>query len=325
MKFFQKLKPRAGNMDLRIAAQNMRIVAEHGYGEVFVKGSGGFSLGEGIKIDPERTIAIVGAGPSARSEEGVAALAARKDRSGKRMMVVLAGAGYTRLGDGFKHADAVVLNHPNSLYVAGVPGVGARDLPYYVCSMAPAGAEEGNPSVFDAISGYGHGDNIRLWHAYVDGMEEPNPDQLAMTNPSGATGAAMLLYAAMYEIAGHKGKLKIEFFGMDGTADYKEGHMDNPAFHVWLENLKADQVAVRVGGGVHMVAREYWHQTLEILDFLEHYPDAIQSLHFHGTSVNAALFNTPDEHPRLAEEIRRSHEVIEGEEPGVEPGLKHHP
>jgi len=181
-----------------------------------------------------------------------------------------------------------------------------KDMTYYVASHCPAGTNPKYPSVFDQMEQAGCRDNVLLWHAHMqDGADFSGRDSIG--TGGGAGVAAVALTAAM----GHR---KFEFYGCDGSAKYAVDLSDLPAYAASLEK---DMVAIKIDDRVYPMRRNFWNQTQELMDFVENNPDMFHSIHFHGDSLNAKIFNTPDGKPR------RDYQVLENsvKPPAPEPGM----
>ncbi len=278
MIIFEKLQPLHKDFDPAEANANARISMEMGFAEAL-----GFdSDAPVVPDDLDCTIALVNPGPSARTEDSLALLNSGYDLQGNPMKVVLCNAGYGMLERGLKRADAFVSNLPGSS-PAKFPTFGDMDIPYYLASMCPAGADPENPSVFDHLVNAGKGDNIRLWHAHFEGCIAYE-NRHSVGTGSGAPVAALALFAAV----GYK---RFAIFGMDGSSEYAVDLGDPERMKKYVETLKQEEVGVRVGQKVFTATRAFLPQTREIMNFLREYPEAVQSIRFSGDTANAALFN----------------------------------
>lgn len=234
--------------------------------------------------DPEATVCIINPGPSARTPETLAYLNGSVAKDGSRLVRVLANAGYAMLAKGLTTAEFFVTHHPENKVVEGIPGLGDHDLQYLVSSASPAGADPENPSVIEHLESKGR--YPKIWHAHIEGVTDfEHSHRVAVGTGSGAPIAALALFAAM----GYK---KFEVFGMDGSAEYAVDLADTPTMNAYLKNLKSTEMAVSVGGKMFTVTRDFWPQTRELMDFLQNYPDAVNSLNFSGNTANAAIFNS---------------------------------
>lgn len=287
MRVYEKLQPLVSNIDLDDAQGNI-ATTKGAFPELLTPDNLG-KIG-----DPDTTVWIVNPGPSARTPDVLEKLNSRKDESGKCAIIVVAGMGYSMLDKGLKHADACVFNRPDTTFVQHLPTLGDEKIDYLMASMVPAGVNSNNLSVFDVLSSKGC--VTKLWHAHIDGVAEFGDDVVSVGTGSGAPVAALALYSAM-------GYRKFEIFGMDGSSAYDGIHGDQTGIQSWLQSLKDNEMAVRVGGKQFTVAKEFWPQTKEVLSFLQNYPDAVHSLRFSGNTANAAIFNTPDGKPNLDIEI----------------------
>ena len=287
MRIYERLQPLLGDMNPDHIRGNVALSTALGLPELLTPETAG-TIG-----DPETTVCIVNPGPSARTEESLAALNAGVDGNGKPMLIVLANAGYLMLERGLLRADAFVTNHPESA-PAKLPGMGDRDLEYLVASMAPAGADPENPSIFELLAEKGR--SVRLWHAHVDGGPDFGDGKVSVGTGSGAPVTALALYSAM-------GYRRFRIYGMDGSSQYAVDLGDSKAMSDYLQGLKDNEMAVRVGRDTFTVTRDFWPQTLEVLKLVEAYPEAVRSLRFSGATANAAIFNTPDGRPNMDFEV----------------------
>jgi hypothetical protein len=317
MIIFDKLSPKTPNEgsdhegDFRVSSiqRNIATTAHFGLLEVLTTDNAG-KIG-----DPNTTVCIVSPGPSARAPEVLSYLNAGHDDKGKEMLIVLASAGYGMLGRGLTKAHAWVAHHSNNTYaspneqgqmVETIPGLGDRkDIQYLVSSMSPTGVDPDKPSLFDLLAQKGI--TPQIWHAHIEGVTDFGDDKVSVGTGSGAPVAAMALFAAM-------GYRKFEFFGMDGSSAYDIDVNDTPTTQKYLQGLKDQEMAVSVGGKVFTVTRAFWPQTLEVMDFLKNYPEAVQSIKFSGNTANAAIFNSWNGREFTCGEIK----ILEKPKPGAD-------
>lgn len=285
---FPKLQPLSGDMNPAHIRGNVAASTELGLEEVLTD--------ETVRLNPDRdaTICIVNPGPSARTQEVMDYLNGAVAKDGGRMIRVLASAGYGMLSRGLATAEYCVVHHPGNIYlekdatgqmVERIPGFGDRALQYLVASMATAGADPNNPSVFDLLMSKGH--KPKIFHAHVEGVTSFPEDKIGVGTGSGAPVAALVLFAAL----GHR---KFEVFGMDGSSAYAIDLSDTAAMQAYLQGLKDNEMAVNVGGRVFTITKDFWAQTQELMGFLRDYPEAVQSIRFSGDTANAAIFNSWD-------------------------------
>ena len=279
MKLFEKMQPLAGNMDGIHIIGNILLSRMMGLEEVLTPET------VGKLADPAQTVCFVNPGPSARTEEALGFLNAGVDENGKPMLLVLANAGYNMLHKGLNRADYFVANHPGSAMVEGIETLGDHDMEYLIASMAPAGADPQNPSVIEALMAKGR--TPKIWHAEVTGVTSFKDDIVSVGTASGAPVAAMALFAAM----GYK---KFQFFGMDGSSQYAVDLADTQRMHDYLKSLPEEDMSVQVGEKIFTVNRTFWAQTQELMTFITHYPEAVESIKFSGQTANAAIFNSWD-------------------------------
>lgn len=149
---------------------------------------------------------------------------------------------------------------------------------YHVASICP-------PELFNRIA-QGNG-TLRKFHALGDGTYPA--DEIAIV--AGTTGATAAL--ALYMTQGHK---QFEFYGVDGALEGVPAHtyavpIDDIATIEDLESSPAgDILGVQVGAQVFQIERGFYHQALELQEFIRSYGQDCEFT-FHGDSFNAACMN----------------------------------
>lgn len=297
MIIFPDLKPLRSDLDAGEIKRNIEISLSLGLQEAV--------LSPDDSVAAARKVAIICPGASAdQKPEGSNKTHLQILNERDDVTKILAGSAHRFLREGkLDKADAAVFNLPIGEYFSA-SDLPREDLTYYVASHCPAGTNEKYPSVFQQLIDAGAQENVRLWHAHMP--EGPDfGDRVAVGTGGGAAAGALALMAAM----GHR---DFEFYGCDGTADYAIDLDDFPAY---AASLKQDQVAVKIDDRVYTLRRNFWNQTREMIGLIENNPDMFRSVHFHGDSLNAKIFNTPDGKPR------RDYQVL-GSGPGQNPAPK---
>ncbi len=225
------------------------------------------------------------------------------------VLKILAGSGHRFLNSGeLNSADVVVANTPCGNFVSEFKPP-RQDMLYYLASHCPAGGNKNtalDPDVFSHLINAGCQDNIRLWHAHIEGVTHFG-DKPSIGTGSGAGVGALLLMAAL----GHR---EFEFYGCDGSILYAVDISDLPKYVAEL-NDPVNQVAIKIDGKTYKTHHAFWAQTEEIAGFLNGHPEI--KVKFHGDSLNARIFNTLNGVPR------RDFEIVKGTElllPNPEPG-----
>lgn len=289
MIIFPDLKPLRSDLNAGEIRRNVEIALALGLQEAVLSSDNQETAG--------RKVAIICPGASAEQKAAgsdkthLQILNARND-----VTKILAGSAHRFLREEkLDAADAAVFNLPIGEYFSASDQP-RDDLTYYVASHCPAGANEKYPSVFQQLIDAGVQDNVRLWHAHMPEGPDFGADRMAVGTGGGAAAGALALMAAM----GHR---NFEFYGCDGTVDYAVDLGDFPAY---AASLKQDQVAIKIDDHVYTLRRNFWNQTQEMIGFIENNPDIVRSITFHGDSLNAKIFNTPDGKPR------RDYQVMPG-------------
>jgi len=274
MKLYEKLQHMAKTLNPELAVEQAAINVQEGYREYLAPDSVQHA---DVR---EEVVALVNAGPTARTAEAIEYLNGGVDESGRLLHIVLCNAGYTLLRKGLEKANSFVCGQPHNgpdkfKNAKGVENFGHVDIEYILASVV-------RPAVFERLKKQNR--DIRMFYPLAEGYPDVSEGQIGIGAGSGAPCSALALYAA-------QGYRDFRFFGMDGSTDYAAELFDEDRMRSLQERLNSEELAVRVDGGVFKVPQEFWCQTMEIVSFLENYPDAVNSIEFSGDTLNALIFN----------------------------------
>jgi len=222
----------------------------------------------------DETVLIVGLGPSLNEENEAGETYLEQLENDKDGVKVLAAAAHRLLNQGkLSTADAAVfsLSSTSPNWVEKVP----TNMEYHLASICP-------PELYEKIE-EGNG-TIKKFHALGEGKYPENEIAIG----AGTTGAVTSL--ALYMAMGHK---KFEFYGVDGALNGVPAHeyaipIDDVATEKDLESSPAGEIIkVKVDNQIFDVERGFYHQALELLEFINTYGQDCE-FKFHGDSLNYA-------------------------------------
>ena len=222
----------------------------------------------------DKPVIIIGLGPSLNTDNGNGITLLEQLENDQDGIKVLAAAAHRLLNqEKLSTADAAVFSlastSPN--WVEKVPA----NMEYHLASICP-------PELYEKIEK--EGGTIKKFHALDEGDYPENEIAIG----AGTTGATASL--ALYMAMGHK---KFEFYGVDGALNGVPAHeyaipIDDIATGKDLESSPAGEIIkVKVDNQIFEVERGFYHQALELLEFINTYGHNCEFT-FYGDSLNSA-------------------------------------
>lgn len=224
-------------------------------------------------------VLIICPGPSHLEEmpDGQTRLEALLSRKNDQY-VILAGASSLLLQNKTirpDQVDAIIFNNPIGKYVPLLPDEPElKGIDVYTATHCL-------PELFTALKS--RNANIIPWNAYMDHI----PDLFDATQDSFGTGFSTTLASiSLFSALGYR---NFETIGWDGTPFYTQEEDESPDV---VARRREKSTKIELNGEEFLVRNLFANDTIEFIQFVKNYPEAIDKIHVHGDkSFNGKILN----------------------------------